>query len=261
MMFLLLQHGEHVGTVCGENESRSIRQSLFHSAPATTTTRSPRARELKKQAPLNLPNDDRSRPNDIERVRTRSERVRASPLRFEKKSIRAPRFKTTRRTTRRSSRASIARTFITVRIPHANNASSRLVCSNAPMHKNLSITSTMGSHRVGPLRIGGPPPFPESLLVDSPPFKPPGSLVAVARGRRWCPQVSHVVPGACSCPHAAHIGDEPDSLSDRRIGRRPRPSSPESESDVAGARVILWRMSFVHPSIHPCIIVKSREMV
>jgi len=242
LMFLLLQHGEHVGTVCGENESRSIRQSLFHAVPATTT-RSPRARELKKQAPLNSPNDDRSRPNDVERVRTRPN-ARASPLRFEKKSIRAF---TNHASKRRSDRASIARTFITVRIPHANNASSRLVCSKAPMHKNLSITSTMGSHRVGPFRIGGPP-FPESLLVDSPPFKPPGSLA----GRRWCPQVSHVVPGACSCPHAAHIGDDPDSLSDRRIGRRPRPSSPESESDVAGARVILWRRSFVllHSSIH-----------
>ena len=251
-MFLLLQHGEHVGTVCcAKTRERSIRQSLFHAVPATTE-RSPRARELKKQAPLNLPNDDRSRPNDVERVRTRpNARSRKPPAFREKINSRA--FKNHRR----SSRASIARTFITVRIPHANKASSRLVCSKAPMHKNLSITSTMGSHRVGPFRTGGPPPFPESLLVDSPPFIPPGSLVAfVAHGRRWCPQVSHVVPGACSCPHAAHIGDDPDSLCDRRIGRRP--SSPESESDVAGARVILW---CIRPSIHPFIIVKSREMV
>jgi hypothetical protein len=82
-MFLLLQHGEHVGTVCGENESRSIRQSLFHAVPATTT-RPPRARELKKQAPLNLPNDDRSRPNDVERVRTRTKRARKPPAFREK---------------------------------------------------------------------------------------------------------------------------------------------------------------------------------
>ena len=122
-------------------------------------------------------------------------------------------------------RGSIARTFITVRIPHANNASSRLVCSNAPMHKNLSITSTMGSHRVG--RVRPIPPFPESLLVDSPP-NTPGSLDA---GRRWCPQISHVVPGACSCPHARHIGDMLDSLSDRRIAAAARSASSTSESE------------------------------
>ena len=126
-MFLLLQHGEHVGTVCGENESRSIRQSLFHAVPATTT-RSPRARELKKQAPLNLPNDDRSRPNDVERVRTRPNRARKPPA-FREKINSQPRVERVVRAGRRSHAHSSPFVFRTPTKPRLGSCVRRRRCT------------------------------------------------------------------------------------------------------------------------------------
>jgi len=116
-------------------------------------------------------------------------------------------------------------TFTTVRIPHANNTSSRHVCSNAPRHKNLSITSMMGSPRR---------PFRRFADAED-------ASHARSRRSRWCPHVAHVVPGAWSCPHARHETSS-SKFRSRRFARSRASSSLDVGMDDDRRRVTTTTM-------------------
>ena len=249
MMFLLLQHGEHVGTVCGENEARSIRQSLFHAVPATTT-RSPRARELKKQAPLNLPNDDRSRPNDVERVRTRTN-ARASPLRFEKKSIRLNDVERVVRAGRRSHAHSSPFVFRTPTKPRLGSCVRTRRC-----------TKTCRSPRrwARTESVRSVPAVLHFLSLYSSIHPPSNHLGPSSRSSPTV--VGGVRRFRTSFPARARVRTRRTSATTRTryaivasvvVRRRPSPSptSPARASSCGAS---------IHPSIHPSIIVKSREI-
>jgi len=200
-MFLLLQHGVQLGTAyVVRSENARLRQSLSLSLASLSREMTSRAMTSRVK-------------HDTMDFRSSHSRIRASrrhhpipPL--APTSARGPRYAAARlppldpslssrphtadiaraRIASHLTRVSRPRTFTTVRIPHANNTSSRHVCSNAPRHKNLSITSMMGSPRR---------PFRRFADAED-------ASHARSRRSRWCPHVAHVVPGAWSCPHARH---------------------------------------------------------
>lgn len=180
------------------SHSRIRASRRHHPIPplAPTSARGPRAAAARRP-PLDPSLSSRPHTADIARARIASHLARVSP----------------------------PLTFTTVRIPHANNTSSRHVCSNAPRHKNLSITSMMGSPRR---------PFRRFADAED-------ASHARSRRSRWCPHVAHVVPGAWSCPHARHETSS-STFRSRRFARSRASSSLDVGMDDDRRRVTTTTM-------------------